>query len=148
MLRVLVVDDRALIRAAASPLFDYEEYFQFVHRCADWDEATSWLSDNHVNWVVRDFQFERGNALSFIESQVSQNANSRILFSSGHHTPVFENLCDATGAAGFVIKGCSPEDLLESRTQSHRDPSRDRDQTGIASRLGSTGSAARRGLFR
>lgn len=112
MIRVVVVDDQALIRDGLARILGPDDGFEVVATCEDGDEVVAAVAANDPDVVIMDVRMRRVDGVTAI----------RELAANGHQVPVlvlttFDDddvlwgALDA-GAAGFVLKDASAEQLI------------------------------------
>ncbi|MFF3563498.1 response regulator [Streptomyces sp. NPDC002574] len=116
MIRVLIVDDQALMRAGFRALLDAEEGIEVVAEAADGREAVA-LAERHVpDVVLLDIQMP---VLDGIGATRRIAADPRL---AGVHVVILTNygldeyVFDAlrAGASGFLLKDTEPADLVQA----------------------------------
>ncbi|MET7400156.1 response regulator transcription factor [Dactylosporangium sp. NPDC005572] len=114
MIRVLLVDDQALIRAGFRALLDAEDEFEVVGEAADGGRGVELAAELHPDVALVDIQMP---GLDGIEATRRIAADPAL---SGTHVVILTNYgldeyvyaALRAGAAGFMVKDTEPEDLL------------------------------------
>lgn len=114
MIRVLIVDDQALIRAAFRALLEAEEDIEVVAEGSDGAQAVALAAEHLPDVALLDVQMP---VLDGIEATRQIAADLRL---AGVHVVILTNygldeyVYDAlrAGAGGFLVKDTDPEDLL------------------------------------
>lgn len=114
MIRVLLADDQALIRAGFRALLDAESDMKVVAEAADGAQAVAAASRWHPDVALMDIQMPQ---LDGIEATRQITADKSL---DGVHVVVLTNygldeyVYDAlrAGASGFLLKDAEPDDLL------------------------------------
>jgi DNA-binding NarL/FixJ family response regulator len=114
MIRVLLVDDQALIRAGFRALLDAEDDFEVVAEGGDGEQAVALALEHRPDVVLIDIQMPVLDGVEATRRIVGDPALD------GVHVVVLTNygledyVVDAlrAGASGFLVKDTEPEDLL------------------------------------
>ena len=116
MIRVLLVDDQALVRAGFRALIDSEEDLEVVGEASDGEEALERIGALRPDVVLMDIRMPR---LDGIEATRRLAADARlgdvrliILTTFETDAYVFEAL--RAGASGFLVKDTQPAELLRA----------------------------------
>jgi DNA-binding NarL/FixJ family response regulator len=112
MIRVALVDDQELVRAGLARILSPADGFEVVAECADGREAVERLPDLRPDVVVMDIRMP---ALDGIAATGKLRKGDRpldvlVLTTFGEDEVLWGAI--AAGAAGFVLKDCSAEDLI------------------------------------
>jgi DNA-binding NarL/FixJ family response regulator len=115
-IRVLLVDDQALVRAGFRVLIEHAEGLEVAGEATDGDEAVSRARAERPDVVLMDIRMP---GVDGIEATRRIAADPRlaatrviILTTFGEDRYVFEAL--RAGASGFLLKDVEPENLLEA----------------------------------
>lgn len=111
MIRVALVDDQALVRRAFSLMLSVEDDIELVGEASDGDAAVTLAERTQPDVMLMDIEMPRRNGLEATRS-VKAPTKVIILTTFDRDDYLFEAL-DA-GAAGFLLKNCEPERLLEA----------------------------------
>jgi DNA-binding NarL/FixJ family response regulator len=116
MIRVLLADDQALVRAGFRALLDAQEDIEVVGEAADGQEAASLASRLQPDVVLMDIRMPGLDGLAAThEIAADPNlASVRIVILTTFELDeyVFEGI--RAGAAGFLVKDTKPADLIEA----------------------------------
>lgn len=113
MIRVMLVDDQAMVRRAFALMLDLEDDIDLVGEAADGAEAVSKARTLRPDVVLMDVEMPQVNGLDATR-QICRESDSEviILTTFDRDDYVFDAL--QAGAAGFLLKNAEPEQLLES----------------------------------
>jgi DNA-binding NarL/FixJ family response regulator len=110
--RVLVVDDQALVRAGFHKILDADPSIEVVGEASDGLEAVEAARRLRPDVVLMDIRMPNLDGLEATRRLVDDNADVRvvILTTFGLDEYVYDAL--RAGASGFLLKDAPPEDLL------------------------------------
>ena len=112
MIRVALVDDQAIVRAGLARILAPEDGFLVVAECADGREAVEHLPALHPDVVLMDIRMP---ALDGIAATAKLRAGAEppviLVLTTFDEDEVLWGAIEA-GAAGFVLKDSSAEDLI------------------------------------
>lgn len=112
MIRVVVVDDQPLIRVGVSRILAPEDGFEMVAECEDGDEVVAAVAQHRPDVVLMDVRMRRLDGVSAIRALVEAGDPPPVLvLTTFDDDDVLWGALDA-GAAGFVLKDASAEDLI------------------------------------
>jgi len=116
MIRVLLVDDQALVRAGLRALLDSEPGIEVVAEAGDGAQAVSAVAEHRPDVVLMDIRMP---GMDGLEATKAISADARydavrivILTTFDLDEYVFEGL--RSGASGFLVKDTEPADLLRA----------------------------------
>jgi DNA-binding NarL/FixJ family response regulator len=110
--RILLVDDNALLRRALRQSLELVSEFDVVGEAGDGLEALGRVEDLAPDVVVMDVNMPRMGGAEATRLLRRQSPRTRVLaFSSSGHTASVATMLDA-GAYGYVLKGDPPERLV------------------------------------
>ncbi|GAA1703201.1 response regulator transcription factor [Fodinicola feengrottensis] len=116
MIRVLLADDQALIRAGFRALLQHTDDIEVIGEALDGEQAVSLAATTHADVVLMDIRMPGVDGLEATR-RIADNPNLagvRVLiltiFESDEY--VYEAL--RSGAAGFVVKDTEPADLIQA----------------------------------
>jgi DNA-binding NarL/FixJ family response regulator len=112
MIRVAVVDDQAIVRAGLARILSPADGFEVVAECADGGEAVQQLPALHPDVVLMDVRMPHldGIAATAQLRATDDPLDILVLTTFGEDEVLWGAI--AAGAAGFVLKDCSAEDLI------------------------------------
>lgn len=113
MIRVAIVDDQALIRRAFAMMLSVEPDIELVGEAEDGVAAEELVGQERPDVVLMDIEMPRRNGLEATRAvRAASTAQVIILTTFDRDDYLFEAL--EAGAAGFLLKNCAPERLLEA----------------------------------
>jgi DNA-binding NarL/FixJ family response regulator len=116
MIKVLLADDQALVRAGFKALLDAQDDIEVVGEAGDGDEAFLRAGELLPNVVLMDIRMPGVDGLEATRRIASDDRLSGvrvvILTTFGLDEYVFEAI--RSGASGFLVKDTEPEELLQA----------------------------------
>lgn len=114
MIRVVVVDDDALVRAGLATIFGSAVDLEVVGQAADGAEAISLVRRLTPDVVVMDIRMPVMDGISATQAITGLASAPRVLVITTFHLD--QNVFDAlqAGAAGFLLKDTPPDELIEA----------------------------------
>jgi two-component system, NarL family, response regulator FusR len=118
MIRVMLVDDHAVVRAGYRRLLEMESDLVVVAECADADAAYDALQRQPVSAgplvdvVVLDLSMPGRSGLDLLRRLTLRWPSLRVLVFTMHDSAAMVSQCLRAGAAGFVTKSSQPEELV------------------------------------
>jgi NarL family two-component system response regulator LiaR len=119
-IRVLIVDDQAIVRKGICALLAMVEYIQVVGEAGDGKEAVARAKALDPDVILMDLVMPGGDGIAAIRQITSHQKGARILVltSFASDDKVFPAI--KAGALGYLLKDSEPVDLLEAIQQVHR----------------------------
>jgi DNA-binding NarL/FixJ family response regulator len=112
MIRVAVVDDQAIVRAGLARILSPADGFEVVAECADGREAVNRLPDAGPDVVLMDIRMPRLDGIAATaQLRGTQDVGPVLVLTTFGEDEVLWGAIEA-GAAGFVLKDSSAEDLI------------------------------------
>jgi DNA-binding NarL/FixJ family response regulator len=116
MIRVLLVDDQALVRAGFRALLDAQEDIEVVGEAVDGEEAVRMSREHEPDVVLMDIRMPGMDGLEatriIVEDQALNAVRIVILTTFDLDEYVFEAL--RVGASGFLVKNTEPAELVHA----------------------------------
>jgi len=116
LIRILLADDHALMRAGFRALLEHEDDMSVVGEAADGEEAVAGARETRPDVVLMDLSMPGLGGLEATRRILADDelAESRILILTIFETP--ENVYDGlrSGASGFMLKDGDPDELIRA----------------------------------
>ena len=119
-IRVLVVDDHAVLRAGLRMLIRAQADMDVVAEAADGDEAVRKATEARPDVVLMDLSMPGTGGIRAIERLRQDCPASRVLVLTMHDVPVYLRSALAAGASGYVVKSAADSELLSAIRGVHR----------------------------
>jgi DNA-binding NarL/FixJ family response regulator len=112
VIRVLIVDDQAVVRAGVARILGPEDGFDVVAECEDGDEVLDAAAEHHPDVVLMDVRMRRVDGVAATQALAATEAAPPVLvLTTFDDDDVLWGALEA-GAAGFVLKDASAEELI------------------------------------
>jgi DNA-binding NarL/FixJ family response regulator len=112
ILRVVVADDQALVRAGFRMILDSQDDIQVVGEACDGDEAVAACRRLRPDIVLMDVRMPRLDGLQATRSILGGGDGPRILMLTTFDLDEYVYAALQAGASGFLLKDVSPERLI------------------------------------
>ncbi|MCE1187449.1 response regulator [Zoogloea sp.] len=112
MIRILLVEDHAVVRNGYRRLLDAEQDMRVVAEAASADEAYACLVAGGVDLAVVDLNLKGGSGIEAIRRMLAREPGLRVLVISMHDNPSFVTQAMRAGALGYLTKNSEPEEML------------------------------------
>lgn len=114
MIKIMLVDDHAIVREGYVRLINSHQGFQVVAQASSGDEAYELLKQIETDIVITDFSMPGISGLKLIEKALTRFPAMKIIMCTMHASAHITNLALKLGAKGFVSKSSSPQDILDA----------------------------------
>ena len=118
--RVLIVDDHAIVRKGIRALLSEADGFEVVGEASNGQEAVLQAQETHPDVVLMDLLMPGMDGIEATHQITSRQPKTRILVltSFAADNKVFPAI--KAGAAGYLLKDSSPDELVRAIRQVHR----------------------------
>lgn len=114
MIRVLLVDDHALVRTGFRLLLEQADDIEVVAEAESGEQAYELYSDCHPDMVMIDISMPGIGGIEAIKKIISRDGNARILALSVHEDISHPRRVLQAGALGYLTKRQAPEVLIDA----------------------------------
>lgn len=114
MIRILLVEDHAVVRNGYRRLFDAEDGMQVVGEAASADEAYARLVDLGADLAIVDLNLRGSSGIDAIRRMLAREPGLRVLVVSMHDNPSYVTQAMRVGALGYLTKNSEPVELLDA----------------------------------
>jgi len=111
-IRVLIVDDHAIVRAGLRMLINPQPDMEVVGEAADGPEALRQAGEANPDVLTLDLTMPGGGGLKTLERLRQACPHTRVLVLTMHEDPSYLRASLAAGASGYVAKSAVDADLL------------------------------------
>lgn len=111
-IRVLLVDDHAMLRKGMALLLNSEDDIEIIGEASDGDEAIEQVRSLRPDIVVMDISMPKLNGIEATRQIVAESPDSKIIALSIHSAKSFVDDMLNAGASGYLLKESVPEELL------------------------------------
>lgn len=116
-IRVLLVDDHAVVRVGYQMLLENSDDIEVVAEAETGEQACKAYTETEPDVVVMDLSMPGMGGLEAIRRILARDAQARILVFSMHEDTVFVEQALQAGAQGYITKSSAPEILVEAIKQ-------------------------------
>jgi DNA-binding NarL/FixJ family response regulator len=113
-LRVLIVDDDALMRAGLRAVLSSDEQISVVAEAADGRAAIAQTRSHHPDVVLMDVQMPDLDGIAATREIVATTPESHVLVLTTFHDNKYVFGALQAGASGFLLKRTQPEELIRA----------------------------------
>ena len=113
-IRILLVDDHAIVRAGFKMLLATHEAIEVIAEASRGETALQQYQTLKPDLVIMDLSMPGIGGLETIKRLCQRDSNVLILVFSVHHEQVYINRALSAGAKGYITKNSAPELLLEA----------------------------------
>ncbi len=113
-IRVILVDDHAVVRAGYQMLLKNTEDIEVVSEAETGEQACKAYIDKKPDVVVMDLSMPGIGGLEAMRRIISRDNDAKILVFSMHEDTVFVEQALQAGARGYITKSSAPEILVEA----------------------------------
>lgn len=111
-IRVMLVDDHAVVRAGYRRLIDAEADLSVVADVASGDEVCASLRETAIDVVVMDLSLREGSGLEAIKRLLERQPHLKVLVFSMHQAVGYVTQALRNGALGYITKNSEPLEMI------------------------------------
>ena len=112
--RVLLVDDEALMRSGLRLMIDGARGIEVIGEAADGRDALDQVGELAPDVVLMDIRMPRMTGLEALAALRARGATARVVMLTAFDTDEFLLEALRTGAVGFLLKDSPPEEVVEA----------------------------------
>lgn len=114
MIRILLVDDHAVVRAGFRRFLERNDLVRVVAEGEDTEQGYSLFRQHQPDVCIIDLSMPGVGGLELIRRIAAQNSLTRVLAFSMHEEAAFAERAMQAGACGYVTKQSAPEVLVDA----------------------------------
>jgi len=119
-IRVLIVDDHAILRSGLRLLVNARADMEVVSEASDGQQAVQAARETRPDVALMDLTMPRTGGMWALQEIVRTCRETRVLVLTMHDDPTYLRLAMAAGASGYVLKRSVDADLLSAIRAVHR----------------------------
>lgn len=117
VIRVILVDDHAVVRAGYRTLLRHSSDIEVVAEADNGESACKYYSQLQPDVIVMDLSLPGIGGLEAIRRIIARDPEARILVFSMHEDTIFVEQALQAGAQGYMTKSGAPEALVDAIRQ-------------------------------
>ena len=114
MIRVLIVDDHAIVRQGLKRILDETKEINAVGEAANGIEALKKIRAEKWDVVLLDISMPEKNGIDTLKQIMSENKEAKVLILSMYPEDQYAVRLMKAGASGYMTKDVAPEQLVEA----------------------------------
>ena len=114
-IRVVIVDDQALVRGGFSLILGHQDEMEVVAECANGNEAIEAAKQHDPDVILMDIRMPEMDGLSAMKVILQDlKLATRVLILSTFDLDEYVYVALKNGASGFILKDTPPEELVSA----------------------------------
>ena len=114
-IKILLVEDQAMVRGALAALLDLEDDFQVVGRAGDGEEALLRVRESEPHVVVTDIEMPHATGLDLAKSLQAENgAGPAVIILTTFARPGYLRRALEAGVRGYLLKDAPSDQLADA----------------------------------
>ena len=113
-IRILLVDDHAVVRAGYQMLLKQSDRLEIIAEASSGEQASKLFTDLNPDVVVMDLSLPGISGFEAIQRIIRKDSNARVLVFSMHEDTVFVDRALRAGARGYLTKSSAPKTLIKA----------------------------------
>ncbi len=114
MIRVMLVDDQAVVRAGFRFLLEEADDIEVVAEASNGPAAVELARRHHPDVVCMDVRMPGGDGLAATREIVALGSDTAVLVVTTFDLDEYVFGALEAGASGFILKDCEPEELIDA----------------------------------
>ena len=118
-IRLVIIDDQALLRGALGALLELEDDLEVVGSAADGEGALRVVAETRPDVCLMDIQMAGVDGIEATRRMVAAQPDTRVLIVTTFARPGYLRAALDAGASGFVVKDAPAEQLADAVRRVH-----------------------------
>ncbi|WP_051321410.1 response regulator transcription factor [Chrysiogenes arsenatis] len=114
MIRILIVDDHAVIRSGLAMLLSAQSDMEIIAEASNAAETRAILKHSRPDIILLDVNLPDQNGLELAEDILRQYGLLKILFLTMHDEPEYVGRALQIGASGYILKSAADTELIDA----------------------------------
>lgn len=114
MIRIVLIDDHAVVRTGYRRLLSAESDFEVLGEAASTEEANALVLRTKPDVALVDLSLKGSSGLEAIRGMLIRHPHLRVLVLSMHEGAGHVRQALKSGAHGYLTKYCEPDDVIEA----------------------------------
>lgn len=114
MIKVLVVDDHAVVRRGLRSILEKERGIEVGGEAENGVEALKLLREGKWDVVLLDISMSGPNGIDILKQIIEGGSGAKVLVLSSHPEEQYAVRMMKSGVSGYITKLCNPEQLVEA----------------------------------
>ncbi|MEX2161557.1 MAG: response regulator transcription factor [Anaerolineales bacterium] len=119
LIRVLLADDHAVVRAGIRQFLERERGIQVVGEASDGEEARQLIEKNHPDVAVLDIQMPKASGIEVTRWVRAHQVDVGVLILTAYDDDPYVLAVLQAGANGYVLKTSSPGEIIQAVKDVH-----------------------------
>ena len=117
-INLLIADDHGVVRAGVAAMLQGSDV-QVVAEAATGNQAIELAMKLHPDVVLLDIRMPDTDGLEALERILDRSPRTKVVMFTGHDNPTYVARAVALGAAGYVMKGASRDEVVSAIQRAH-----------------------------
>lgn len=113
-IKLMIVDDHALIREGLTKILEMEGNFEIVFKASDGNEAVEYIKDNNLDIVLLDINMPNMNGIETLKKIKQINPSLKIIMLTVYDAREYLIETLNLGANGYMLKDAEADSLVKA----------------------------------
>lgn len=120
MIKVLIVEDQALVRGAISTLLSLEDNIEVIAEAANGQEALSLISNNNIDILLTDIEMPLMTGIELAETLANTHPTIKTVIMTTFSRSGYIKRALKAGVMGFILKEADSDELVAAINKVYR----------------------------